>query len=75
MSKEFTSRWASLVSHLLIIITSCSRTPKCSEAGGPGRKITLDCHSCKKHLLLILHISIMLRSLKCYYVYGPYYQI
>lgn len=75
MSKEFKYRRASLVSHLLIIITSYSRTPKSLAAGGTGRKITLDFYSCKKHLLLILHISIMLQSLKRYYIYGTYYQI
>lgn len=48
MSKEFKNRRASLLSHLLVIITSCSRTPKCSAAGGTGRRITLDFHSCKK---------------------------
>lgn len=60
MSEEFKNRRVSLLSHLLIIVTSCSRTPKCSAAGGTGSKITPDFHSCKKHLLLILYISIML---------------
>lgn len=61
MSKEFKTRRVALVSHLLIIVTSCSRTPQCSAAGGHW-------HSCRKHLLLIFYISITLQSLKCYHI-------
>lgn len=41
MSEEFKNRRVSLVSHLLIIVTSCCRTPKCSAVGAQEAKLLL----------------------------------